>query len=206
MSDIELSLKHFSKVDPKLYALLKQLKTEDFDVSERVTNNPKVYQHNLYRSIVSQQLSTKAAATIFARFINLVENTNNNHKILNISDEQYKSIGLSRQKISYIRDITLKIEEGSLNFKKIDHLDDKEIIIELTKVKGVGKWTAEMFLIFSLGRKDVFSPGDLGLLRAVQRLYDNPDITKDELLGISKKWSPYRSIASLTLWHSLNNT
>ena len=160
-----LKLEHFKKVDSKLYDLI--LNTKRSKSLEIPPANPELYKENLYRSIVSQQLSVKAATKIFSRLVELTNNLSDSNLILSIPDDKYKSIGLSRQKISYIKDISDKHQKGLIDFSKLEQLGDDKVIVKLTQIKGVGKWTAEMFLIFSLGRPDVFSVGDLGLLRAV---------------------------------------
>lgn len=162
---------------------------------------------DLIESIINQQLSGKAAATIFKRFKLLFKFKifPSPKDILKVSDEKIRKCGISYPKIKYIKGICKAIVDGSLDIKKISALSDEEVIIELTKLKGVGRWTAEMILIFSLKRPDVFSVGDLGLRNAVSLHYkiDRKNIKKIE--KISRKWSPYRSLAARILWRSLNN-
>ena len=162
---------------------------------------------DLIESIINQQLSGKAAATIFGRFKNLFKTKTFPlpQEILKISDEKIRGCGISYPKIKYIKGICQAIVDKSLDIKKISVLSDEEVIIELTKLKGVGRWTAEMILIFSLRRPDVFSIGDLGLRNAVSLRYKikREDIKKIE--KISQSWSPYRSLAARLLWRSLNN-
>lgn len=163
------------------------------------------YAFHLYSSIISQQISVKAADAILKRFLELVGDPHDPQNILNHDIEDFRAIGLSRQKASYIRSIAELTSTGTV---KLDHLDertDQEVIDELVLIKGVGQWTAEMFLMFTLCRPDVFSVGDLGLLNAAKKLYDRPELTKPELLVLSEKWFPHRSAAALTLWHSIDN-
>lgn len=162
---------------------------------------------DIVESIINQQLSGKAAATIFGRFKNLFKTKTfpKPQDVLKVPDEKIRACGVSFSKIKYIKGLCLAIVDKNLDIKKIPTLADEEVIIELTKIKGIGRWTAEMILIFSLKRPDVFSTGDLGLRTAVSRLYkiDREDRVKIEKLA--KKWSPHRSLASWYLWRSLEN-
>jgi DNA-3-methyladenine glycosylase II len=165
---------------------------------------PKEYAAALYESIVSQQLSVKAADTIWQRFLQLVGDVHNYEVVESIALEDYRLIGLSRQKANYITSIAKSLASGEILLEHLDSLDDEAVIAELTKLKGVGRWTAEMFLIFTLVRPDVFSVGDLGLRTAVARLYE---VDRDNFAAIeqlSKQWAPHRSVCSLVLWRSLD--
>lgn len=157
-------------------------------------------------SIVSQQLSTKAAATIFGRFVALFpEDTPlSAPAILAVDDATLRGVGLSGQKVRYLRDLCERIVDGRLVLEEIESLDDEAVIERLTEVKGFGRWTAEMFLMFRLHRPDVLPVDDLGIVNAVQRLYGlrkRPDAKKLHKLG--EAWKPYRSVASWYLWQSL---
>lgn len=156
-------------------------------------------------SIIGQQLSVKAADTITQRFVTLYNGFPSAEEILNTDDETLKSTGVSRAKVKYIKGLSEAVLRKELDLEKIKKLPDEEFINELTKIKGIGRWTAEMILIFALKRPDVFSMGDLGLRTAVSRLYlvERNDIAKIE--KITLKWRPYRSLASRYLWKSLNN-
>src|SRR5689334_343334 len=125
----------------------------------------------LIRAIVGQQLSTKAAATIFARFEGLFEVFPTPGQVIAVSDDRLRGVGLSSQKLGYLRDLCNRIEQGQLPLDTLDRMDDEAVIETLTQVKGVGRWTAEMFLIFRLQRPDVLPVGDLGIVKAVQRAY-----------------------------------
>lgn len=162
---------------------------------------------NLLESIVSQQLSVKAADTIFKRFLALFpgESLPTPAEVLKISDEALRACGLSRQKASYLKSLSELILEGQLILEDLDSLPDEEVILLLTKVKGIGRWTAEMFLIFTLGRPDIFSLGDLGLRTAVSRLYGVDRDNLKAIEDISLQWQPVRSLASRFLWKSLDN-
>jgi DNA-3-methyladenine glycosylase II len=162
----------------------------------------------LVEAIVSQQLSTRAAATIYGRLRALLPNggTPTPEALLPLSDEALRGIGLSRQKLAYMRDLSRKMLDGSINTAGLQDMTDEEIVAELTKIKGIGRWTVEMLLIFRLTRPDVFPAGDLGIVKAVQRAYNlrkTPDVKR--LHAIAERWRPYRSVASWYLWASLDN-
>jgi DNA-3-methyladenine glycosylase II len=159
---------------------------------------------DLVYSIISQQLSDKAASTIAARFVKLAGETPfNPFKVQGIPDVEMREAGISFAKIKYIKEIAQAVSEGRLNFQAMEKMEDEQVIFELTKIKGIGKWTAEMFLIFTLKREDVFSLGDAGLRRAVSNLYYANPNDLEAIEKISLKWKPYRSYASRYLWKSL---
>lgn len=162
----------------------------------------------LVGAIVSQQLSTKAAATIFGRFVALFPDNEipNAEAIAALSDEALRGVGFSGQKIGYLRDLTARLADGRLDFNELDLLSDDDVIERLTAVKGFGRWTAEMFLMFRLHRPDVLPVGDLGIVNAMQRLYrlrKRPDAKR--MLKIGEVWRPYRSVACWYLWQTLRN-
>lgn len=161
----------------------------------------------LVRSIVGQQLSTKAARTIYERLTDLFGGkTPSPAELLAADPEEVRSAGLSRPKVSYLRSLAEHVESGELELARLSELPDEEVSAQLTAVKGLGQWTADMFLIFHLGRPDVLPVGDLGVRRAVERAYslsDLPDAAR--LTEIAEPWRPHRSLASLYLWRSLDN-
>ena len=160
----------------------------------------------LIRAIVGQQLSAKAAATIFSRFENLFEAFPTPSQVLAVPDDRLRGVGLSSQKLGYLRDLCSRIEAGRLPLDVFDRMDDESVVETLTQVKGIGRWTAEMFLIFRLQRPDVLPVGDLGIVKAVQRAYKlRKAPSPDRLTRIGEAWSPYRSVACWYLWASLNN-
>ncbi|OPJ57233.1 DNA-3-methyladenine glycosylase family protein [Alkalithermobacter paradoxus] len=162
------------------------------------------YYLSLIKSIIGQQLSLKAADTIYNRFIELCEYVTP-EKITSLKDEELRSIGLSRSKIIYMKDLSNNVINKCIDLNEIDNYEDEEIIKILTKVKGIGKWTAQMFLIFSLGRLDIFSPQDLGLKKGIKWLYDLNEIPSEkETMHMSEKFSPYRTVLSLYLWEASN--
>jgi DNA-3-methyladenine glycosylase II len=160
----------------------------------------------LVGAIVSQQLSTRAAATIFARFLALVpdgEPLNPAH-IHALNDAALRGVGLSGQKVGYLRDLCARILDGRLQLDELEALPDDVVIERLVAVKGFGRWTAEMFLMFRLHRPDVLPVGDLGIVKAVQKLYRlRKTPAPKRLLQIGEAWRPYRSVACWYLWQTL---
>lgn len=194
---------HFKKVDP---IILEQLKDMDFEVVKPLLDHTQ-YFAKLCRTITGQQLSVKAAATIHSRFLELVGGEPTPLRILELSDDQLRAVGLSRAKTTYIKDLATKTENGELALAHLPTLTEEEVAAELVKVKGIGQWTAEMFLMFTLGRPNVFSYGDLGLLRGLQKLYSlGEKPTNQEIASIVDSWAPYKSYGSYALWHSLKNS
>lgn len=160
----------------------------------------------LVHAIVSQQLSTKAAATIARRFDALFDGLPAPAAVAAVSDDQLRAVGLSSQKVRYIRDLCARIEDRSLPLDRVNELPDEDVIRSLTQVKGIGRWTAEMFLMFRLHRPDVLPVDDLGILKAVQRAYGLRKLPRPErLTKIGEPWRPYRSVACWYLWASLGN-
>ena len=161
----------------------------------------------LVRAIVFQQLSTKAAATIHGRLVTLLPaGPITPPSLAAITDEQFRSVGVSRQKAMYLRDLCEKVGAGTVVLDAVDALDDEGVVAALTQVKGIGRWTAEMFLMFRLHRPDVLPLGDLGIMIAVQKAYGlRKRPTPDRLRRIGDAWKPYRSIACWYLWRSLDN-
>ena len=167
------------------------------------------YYQELVESIISQQLSVKAAATILKRFRDLFGDAfPSPEDILTKDIEVYRSVGLSRQKATYISDLAQKVLDGSVQFNHLDALTNQQVIEELTAIKGVGVWTVHMFLLFCMGRLDVLPVGDLGIKNGIQKLYGlntRPTEADIEALAIQQHWHPYESIASWYIWHSLDN-
>lgn len=201
----------------KLQAAAEHLKSNDVILANVITTTPLPtftphtnYYQELVESIISQQLSVKAAATILKRFKALfTSDFPNPAEILDEEIETFRSVGLSRQKASYIKDLAEKVLDGTVKFDHLDSLTNQEIIDELIQVKGVGVWTVHMFLIFCMGRLDVFPTGDLGIRNGIHKLYNFSDKpTPEDMERIAKKytWHPYEAIASWYIWQSLNNT
>lgn len=168
------------------------------------------YYQELVESIVSQQLSTKAGAAIIKRFIDLFGGAfPAPEAILDKSVEELRTAGLSRAKAHYIRDLALHVVEGKVKFDHLDALSNEEVIKELTAVKGIGEWTAHMFMMFCMGRLDILAYGDLGIRNGVQKLYglkNLPDRTEIEKIAKKYQWQPYASVACWYIWQSLDNT
>jgi DNA-3-methyladenine glycosylase II len=193
---------HIKRIDPILGAVMGQLVP---------TFTPhKNYYQELVESIISQQLSVKAASAILKRFVVLCGNDGfpTPQNILKKDIEQLRSVGLSRQKAGYIQDLAIKVIDGTVRFDHLDNMTNKDVIEELTEIKGVGIWTVHMFLMFCMGRLDVLPVGDLGIKNGIQKLYGlDHQPTPDEvtLLAAENHWHPYESVASWYVWQSLNN-
>jgi DNA-3-methyladenine glycosylase II len=195
--------KHLARRDPALRPIIKQYAPCRIQPHNR-------YFETMVGSIISQQLSTKAAATIQSRFRALYAPARiiKPEQIVATPVEMLRSVGLSQQKASYIKDLAAKTHEGTIRFHHLSKLENEAIIEMLTQVKGIGVWTVHMFLIFSLGRLDVLPVGDLGIRNAIQRLYglDHVPLAAEiEALAEARGWRPYCSVASWYLWRSLQN-
>lgn len=160
----------------------------------------------LIRAIVYQQLSGKAAATILNRFLGLFPDGEPTPEgILALSDEQLRAVGMSRQKTGYLRDLAAKVQTDALPLDHVHELPDADLIAHLVQVKGIGRWTAQMFLMFKLGRVDVLPELDLGIQNAIKRAYRKRRVTPKDVLRIGAKWAPYSSVACWYLWRSLES-
>src|SRR5881275_101611 len=192
---------HLRKVDPVMARVMKAV--GPYRPADRTGGS---HLHALIRAIVFQQLSGKAATTIHDRFLDLYANRSPSPEdILATSDEKLRSAGLSRQKIGYLRDLASRVHGGELPLDHVHTLSDAELIAHLVQVKGIGKWTAQMFLMFKLGRVDVLPELDLGIQNAIKRAYRRRKVRPKDVLRIGAKWSPYSSIACWYLWRSLDN-
>ncbi len=161
----------------------------------------------LVHAIISQQLSSKAAATICGRFDALFSGKPTPSGVNALPDDRLRSVGLSGQKLGYIRDLASRVENETLVLHKLDAAPDDAVIDALTQVKGIGRWTAEMFLMFRLHRADVLPVGDLGIVKAVQKAYRlRKAPTPERLTRIGEAWRPYRSVACWYLWASLEKS
>ena len=191
-----MALKDLSNADQRMGKLIEKFGPPNFNLM----NN---YYESLVRSIVYQQLSGKAASIIYERFLDLFvfDIYPKPKDVLEVSIETLRSSGLSYQKVNYIRDLSEKWQDGTMNLTNIDSMTDEEISSELIKVKGIGQWTADMFLMFTLGRPDVFPFGDLGIQKGVMILTNmNRLPTQKEMERKTKKWQPYRTVAAWYLW------
>lgn len=161
--------------------------------------------HHLAEAILYQQLNGKAAATIFNRFAALAGDPLTPAGILKLTDAQMREVGLSRQKTAYLRDLSEKTKAGLLEFERMPEMTEEDVIAHLTQVKGVGVWTAHMFLMFTLRRPDIMPTGDYGIQAAMKKHYKKRKWPKpDVMIKIAKPWAPYRSIACWYLWRSLD--
>jgi DNA-3-methyladenine glycosylase II len=198
---LELGVKYLHRQDPVLRPLIDAYGVPTF----RPHGN---YYQELVESIVSQQLSVKAAATINGRFVDLFGHFPLPEEILAKEPEELRSAGLSGQKASYIRDLAGRVLDGSVRFDHLDSLSNEEIIAELTAVKGIGEWTVHMFLLFCMGRLDVLATGDLGVRTGIMRLYGLDHLpVKNEMQELSDKheWAPYQSLVCWYAWKALDN-
>jgi len=188
----------FLKKDPKFAKIIMQV--GDYNV--KITKNR--YQ-SLVEAIISQQLSGSAANSIIKKFRNLYKSKFPKPRdVIKTSDSKLRTTGLSKMKIIYIKELSKKIESKELNMRKISSQTDEQVIEILTDVKGIGRWTAEMFLIFSLGRLDILPVGDLGLKKGIQSMYSLKELPeKEQIEQLAESWKPYRTVATWYLWKSL---
>lgn len=192
---------HFAKADPKILGVL-----ETMDLSDLLEENPNSdHFYNLTRNIIYQQLAGKAASTIFSRFEKQLNGKIDPVKITQADPQSIRDCGLSWAKVKYVKDLAEKVITKEVIIDNLDTLDDESVINELVKVKGIGRWTAEMFLIFTLKRPNIFSFGDLGLANGFAKLYDMPNASIKDIESKVKLWHPYKSYGSLALWHHLDN-
>ncbi len=194
---IRAVLNHFQKTDPILFSIAKRVDIEQ--IESRETED---YFHSLCHQIIGQQLAKNAARAIFDRFEKLFGSERiTPEETIKLTEETIRSVGASWSKARSIKDLAQEVVDGTLNLKDLRRLDDWQVVENLTKVKGIGPWTAQMFLMFTLGREDIFSHGDLGLKKAMLKLYSlDENTTQDEIEEITKKWSPYRTYACQMLW------
>jgi DNA-3-methyladenine glycosylase II len=189
---------HLKKSDPVLRAIIERVGVCRIEYGEPTF-------HSLAESILYQQLNGKAAETIFNRFTEQTGDPVTPEGILKLSDAQMRAVGLSKQKTAYLRDLAQKTKDGLLNFKRLADMTDTEVIEHLTQVKGVGVWTAHMFLMFTLRRPDVLPTGDYGVQSAMKKHYRKRKLPKPkDMEKIAKAWAPYRSVACWYLWRSMD--
>lgn len=201
MLDLAKATRDLSRADPVMRGIVKTVGACELRPGARGDNFT-----TLARAIVGQQLSTKAAETIWQRVVTLHENGRRLRPadVLRLSDKRLRAAGMSNAKVAYVKDLAAKVETGELKLNRLSRLGDDEIIDALTSIKGIGRWTVEMFLIFKLGRPDVWPVGDLGIRNAVVRAY-RIDPTKANLVAVGEPLRPWRSVASWYLWRTLAN-
>jgi DNA-3-methyladenine glycosylase II len=194
------AINHLKKADPVMAAIIDRAGPYKMQYREPVFQT-------LVRSIVYQQLSGKAALTIFNRLAAAAKaNPMTPEAILKLRPQKMRTLGLSKQKIVYIRELARLTRDGDIRFERLPEMEDAAIIETLTRVKGVGVWTVQMFLMFALQRPNVLPVGDLGVRAAMKKAYGLTELPKpEEMERIAAAWHPYRSIASWYLWRSLEN-
>jgi DNA-3-methyladenine glycosylase II len=199
--------KALAAADPTLGALIERIGPIDIAtrLQRRKEERPNDAYGALLRAIVGQQLSTKAARTIYLRVLELFGGgTPSPEQLLEASEKDLRAAGLSGRKTEYIRDLASHVLSGELELDRLDRLGDEEVIEEIVAVRGLGQWTAEMFLLFHLERPDVLSGGDLGIRKAIQVEYGLEAMPPPkQVIEIGEPWRPHRSLASLYLWESL---
>jgi DNA-3-methyladenine glycosylase II len=200
------ALAHLRRSDPLLAGLIDRFGQPE-EVRARRGRRPGDAYGALLRSIVGQQLSTKAARSIFERLTERFGGrTPTPRELLDTDPEELRGVGLSRAKVAFLRDLAEHVEDGELVLEELAELPDEEVSSRLTAVKGLGPWTVDMFLIFHLGRPDVLPVGDLGIRRAAQLLHGLDELPAPaELERLAEPWRPHRSLACLYLWRSLDN-
>jgi DNA-3-methyladenine glycosylase II len=199
--DYSAARRHLMKADPKLGLIIKRV-----GPCELHSAAPRDPFEALTRSIASQQLSTKAAATIFGRFCDLFPGRRPTpHRVMTLTDDEIRAVGFSRPKAAFIKDLATHVIDGRLDLKGLKKHPDDEVMRQLVAVKGIGRWTAEIFLMFRLGRPDILPADDLGLMNAAHRIYGmRKRPTPEQLRKRGEAWRPYRSVAAWYLWASLS--
>jgi DNA-3-methyladenine glycosylase II len=201
-NDLQQAAAHLSQHDPRLAPIIERVGLAEFQPHTD-------YYGALVNSIIGQQLSVKAAASIKQRFRDLFGGTMPAPEaILTKSAEDLRAVGFSRAKAAYVQDLAQHIIDGKIHFDRLDQQTNDEIIAELTDVKGIGDWTVHMFLMFCMGRLDVLPIGDLGIRNGIRALYDFQDTpTPQQITEIAQQnhWHPYESVASWYIWQSLDN-
>jgi DNA-3-methyladenine glycosylase II len=192
------AINHLKKSDPILAAIIDQIGPCRMEFGEPTF-------HSLAEAILYQQLNGKAAVSIFKRFTDLAGDPLTPAGILKLTDAQMRGVGLSKQKTAYLRDLSEKTKAGLVEFERLPELSEAEVIQHLTQVKGVGVWTAHMFLMFTLRRPDILPTGDYGIQAAIKKHYKKRKWPKPGIMEkIAKPWAPYRSIACWYLWKSMD--
>jgi len=198
LENMRRAVNHLKKCDPVLRGIIERVGPC------RIEYGPAEF-CSLAEAIVYQQLNGKAAVTIFNRFAELAGKPLTPEGILRLSDEQLRSVGLSKQKSAYLKDLSAKTAAGLLDFARLPEMADEEVIEKLTQVKGIGVWTAHMFLIFALRRPNVLPTGDYGVQMAVKKHYRKRKLPKPkDMEKIARAWEPYRSVACWYMWRSLD--
>ena len=198
--DYRAARRHLMKADPKLALIIKRV--GPCELHSFAPGDPFAA---LTMSIASQQLSTKAAGTIYRRFCDLFPGCKPTpERVMTLTDDQIRAVGFSRPKVAYLKDLASHVLDRRLDLKGLRKHPDDEVMRQLVAVKGIGRWTAEIFLMFRLGRPDILPADDLGLMNAAHRVYQlRKRPTPDKLRRMGEAWRPYRSVAAWYLWQSL---
>ena len=198
MKDKQLAVRHLKRADPILRRVIEQ-------VGPCPVKPGRDRFGMLTKSILHQQLAVAAASTIVGRFCAIYGDGRfpRPEEVLRTPPRKLRAAGVSRQKAGYLKDLARKVSDGTISFRRYGRMTDEEVIENLTQVKGIGRWTAEMFLLFALGRPDVWAIGDLGLQLAVKNLYGlRKHPSPKRMVQVAKPWQPFRSVASWYLWRS----
>jgi DNA-3-methyladenine glycosylase II len=191
------ALKHLAKADPRLADIIESVGAYEI----KLRRDPF---RSLVEAIIYQQLAGSAADAIYGRFVKIYGRFPKPAQLLATKDAKLRAAGLSSRKIEYLKDLAARVADGRLKLARLSKLPDEQVIEQLDQVKGIGRWTAEMFLIFCLGRQDVLPVGDLGLRKAMQKAYSLADLPSPEsMCGIAEPWKPYCSVATWYMWKSL---
>ena len=193
----EETLKHLAIADARLAAIIKSVGACEI----KMRRDPF---HSLVEAIIYQQLAGSAADAIYGRFVKIYGRFPRPAQLLATKDAKLRTAGLSSRKIEYLKDLSARVSDGRLKLAQLPKLPDEQVIEQLVQVKGIGRWTAEMFLIFCLGRQDVLPVGDLGLRKAMQKTYSLDELPSPEnMRDIALPWKPYCSVATWYMWKSL---
>jgi len=200
-----VALDHLRAADPVLRELIDRYGPDG--LNERPAGGQREHYGALVRAIVGQQLSTKAAAAIYRRLVDRFEGREPTpQEILDDDPDELRSVGLSHAKVAYLRSLAEHVLDGSLELERLDTLTDEQVMAELTAVKGIGPWSADVFLMFHLGRPDVLVVGDLGIRKAMMVAYGLDSLPLAPAMEeIAAPWRPYRTLACRYLWRSLDN-
>lgn len=203
MTDKRLVLEYFAAKSPTLIPILEEINFEEWFEKE-ISDANDIFK-TLCRTIVGQQLAGKAANSIFARFNQLLNEDISPAKVLSLNPDDIRNVGLSWAKVRSVTDLSTRVTSGDLLLGSLVDMDNEELILELSKVKGIGRWTAEMFLMFRLGREDIFSWGDLGLKNGLKKYLGDQDATLAMMEAEVEKWKPFRTYGAIAMWHLLDN-
>ena len=198
-------LSHFRKADTVIFEIMKGVNFNEW-IAPKKAKRDSIFFQALCREVIGQQLAGKAANAINKRFAKLFRKREiTPDALLKLPNQTLRDTGMSWAKAGYVKNIADAYITKIVEFDKLYKMDDEEIVKQLTTIKGVGNWTAEMFLIFTLGREDVFSFGDLGLRKGFSKVYGVENPNKEQVEKVVSKWTPYKSYGSIALWHSLDN-